>query len=109
MILRKTNAHVNTLISSILALLAGGGLSLLYFGGLWLTVQRAVDEASRPTLFLLGSFLGRTVLVLLGFYLVIVFMGDQWLLLVVCLLGFILGRTILVRRWRPRPTPASSS
>lgn len=100
---------MNTLLGSILAVLAGGGLSLLYFGGLWLTVQRAVDEASRPTLFLLGSFVGRTALVLLGFYLVIVFMGDQWLLLVACVVGFIAGRTILVRRWGPRPSPTSSS
>lgn len=105
----NANAHVNTLIATILAFLAGGGLSLLYFGGLWLTVQRAVDGISRPTLLLLGSFVGRTALVLLGFYLVIVLMGDQWLLLVACLIGFILGRTILVRRWRPHPSAASSS
>lgn len=98
---------MTTLVESILAVLAGGGLSLLYFGGLWLTVQRAVDEAARPTLLLLGSFALRSALVLLGFYLLIVLMGDQWILLVAGLVGFIGGRTLLVRRWRPRPTPSS--
>ena len=76
---------MTTLTGSVLAFGAGGGLSLLYFGGLWLTVQRAVDDATRPTL-----------LLLLGFYLVIVLMDDQWTLLVASLLGFIAGRTILV-------------
>lgn len=95
------------LAGSILAFLAGGGLSLLYFGGLWLTVQRAVDEADRPNLLLLGSFVGRTALVLLGFYLLIVLMGDQWILLISGLAGFVVGRTILVRRWRPHPAPSS--
>jgi F1F0 ATPase subunit 2 len=87
---------MTTLTGSVLAFGAGGGLSLLYFGGLWLTVQRAVDDATRPTLLLLGSFVGRTAVVLLGFYLVIVLMDDQWMLLVASLLGFIAGRTILV-------------
>jgi F1F0 ATPase subunit 2 len=98
---------MTTLTGSVLAFGAGGGLSLLYFGGLWLTVQRAVDDATRPTLLLLGSFVGRTALVLLGFHLVIVLMDDQWTLLVASLLGFIAGRTLLVRRWRFCPTPSS--
>lgn len=91
------------LTGSILAFLAGGALSLVYFGGLWLTVQHALTAADRPKLLLLGSFVGRTALVLLGFYLVIILAGDQWLLLVASVVGFIVGRTILVQRWSPRP------
>ena len=92
----------------LLALVAGGGLSLFYFGGLWLTVQHVV-ETRRSKMLLLGSFVVRTMFVLAGFYVVIWFMGDRWELLAASLLGFIVGRTILVRRWRPRPAPTPSS
>jgi len=94
------------ILSSVLAFGGGVGLSVLYFGGLWLTVQRVV-EAEWPKMLLLGSFVVRTGLVLIGFYLVVLWMGERWELLAACLLGFIVGRTVLVRRWRPRPTHAS--
>ncbi len=88
------------MIGLLLAFAAGAGLSVFYFGGLWLTVQR-VAEARRPKLLLLGSFFGRAAVILVGFYLVIVAMGDRWELLVASLLGFILARSVLVRRWGP--------
>ena len=90
-----------TVLYGVLAFGGGVGLSVLYFGGLWLTVRRVV-AAEWPRSFLLGSFVVRTGLVLLGFYLVILWMGERWELLAACLLGFVVGRTILVRRWGPR-------
>jgi F1F0 ATPase subunit 2 len=93
-------------LAGVLAFGGGVGLSVLYFGGLWLTVRRVVAGAW-PKLALLGSFVVRSGLVLLGFYLVILWMGERWELLAVCLLGFIAGRTILVRRWGPRSAGAS--
>ena len=93
-------------LTGMLAFGGGVGLSVLYFGGLWLTVRRVV-VAEWPKGLLLGSFVVRTGLVLLGFYLVILWMGEQWELLVACLLGFIVGRTVLVRRWGPRSIHAS--
>lgn len=81
-----------------LSLLAGAGLGVFYFGGLWLTVRR-LPTAQHPALLTLASFFGRTVLTLLGFYLV---MGGQLERLVACLLGFVVVRIILVRRWGPR-------
>lgn len=96
------------LIAALLGLTVGGVFSLFYFGGLWLTVQRVVG-ANRPKLLLLGSFVGRTLVVLVGFYLVTVMMGERWELLVFSLLGFVAARTILVRRWKPqRATPSSA-
>lgn len=95
-------------LAAVLAFGVGLGLSLLYFGGLWWTVRRVVAEGS-PKMLLLGSFVVRTGFVLLGFYLVILWMGEQWEFLAAALLGFIVGRTVLVRRWRPRRTPTPSS
>jgi F1F0 ATPase subunit 2 len=79
-----------------IAFAAGMVLGLFHFGTLWLTV-RQVPKARRPELLTLGSFLARTGVSVLGFYLV---MGGHWERLLVCLFGFILMRIFLVRRWR---------
>ena len=94
------------ILATVLAFGGGVGLSALYFGGLWLTVRRVV-AGEWPRSFLLGSFVVRTGLVLLGFYIVILWMGERWELLAACLLGFIVGRTVLVQRWGPRSAHAS--
>lgn len=96
------------LIGVLLALGVGGGLSVLFFGGLWWTVQEVVEH-ERPQLLLLGSFVLRSALVLLGFSLVLLLMGTHWELLAASLLGFIGGRTVLVRRWRPQPTRTNNA
>lgn len=76
----------------ILAFLGGIALGALYFGGLWLTVQR-LRVVRRPGTLLLVSFVVRTVLVLAGFYLV---MGGQWERLVACVVGFVIARFVSV-------------
>jgi F1F0 ATPase subunit 2 len=78
-----------------------GGLLLggFYFGALWWTVQR-ITTARSPGLLTLASYLGRTVITLLGFFLI---SGGQWQRLVACLAGFVAARFALVLRWRPRP------
>lgn len=89
------------------SVLFGALLSLLYFGGLWVTLHRA-RHLRRMKLVLLASFVVRTVLVLAGFYLVIRLMGDRWEMVGLTLLGFLVGRFALVRRWRPDADAASS-
>jgi F1F0 ATPase subunit 2 len=79
-------------------LLAGVGLGLFYFGGLWLTLQR-IATTRQPGLLAMGSFLIRTVVAVAGFYLVA---DGRWERLVVALAGFLLARTVLTRRWRPQ-------
>lgn len=74
------------------AMWLGIGLGALYFGGLWLTVRR-LQVANRPVLMALGSFLGRALLGLSGFYLI---GRTGWEYLVVSLLGFVLVRTIFI-------------
>lgn len=81
----------------ILALAAGLALGLFYFGGLWLTVRR-LPGARRPTLLFVASFVGRTALTLLGFYLI---MDGSWDRMLACLLGVIIARQVLVFRLRP--------
>ena len=93
------------LLRLVLALVAGVGLGLVYFGGLWLTVQR-VPGSGHPGLLVLGSFLGRTVAVVGGIYLAAVLGGepsDVWARVAVCLVGFLAMRTVMVRRLRPTP------
>ena len=75
-------------------LLAGIGLGLFYFGGLWLTVQR-LPESRFPALLMFGSFLVRMSLTLCGFFIV---MHDSWKRLAVCAIGLLLTRMLVVRR-----------
>jgi F1F0 ATPase subunit 2 len=82
-----------------LALLMGTALALVFFGGLWWTVQRGATSAS-PARWFLGSFVLRTAIVLAGFYAVGV---DQPVRLGLCLLGFVLARSAVLRLTRVPP------
>ena len=76
------------------ALVAGLCLGMMFFAGLWWTVQRTATS-KQPGILFAGSFLLRTALALGGFY----FVGEgSWPRLVLCLVGFIVGR-ILVKRF----------
>jgi len=97
---------VTTVLWLALALVAGVGLGLFYFGGLWLTVRR-IPASRHPVLLTLGSFVGRTVAVVLGFYLV---MGGHWERLLASMAGLIVARILLVRRLgSSRPGAGSAS
>jgi len=89
----------------IVALLAGFGLGVLFFGGLWLTV-RALPKSRYPAALMLGSFWGRTAVVVAGFTLAI---GRRWQNALVCLVGFLIARLVLAR-WIPgrKATKASA-
>lgn len=78
-------------ISLVLAIGAGFGLGLFFFGGLWWTV-RQLGQAQRPFVLIITSFLGRTVVSLLGFY---VIAHGHWERLLIALLGFVLARFVL--------------
>lgn len=72
---------------------AGVLSGLLFFGGLWWTIKRALSS-SRPHRWFLGSLPVRASLVLAGFHLGA--SGDGTRLLF-CLLGFVLARGLVVR------------
>lgn len=79
------------------SLLAGIALGAVFFGGLWWTVQRAMTS-DRVAVWLFGSLLVRTGIVLAGFYLACGDDGQRWLAAV---LGFGLARVAVTRLSRP--------
>lgn len=81
----------------VLAFTAGIFLGLFYFGSLWLVVKR-LPESRRPVLLVMGSFILRLTLTLLGFYLIF---SGSWQRILACLIGFILARTYLIRTLGP--------
>ena len=78
-------------------LLAGIALGAVFFGGLWWTVHRAMTS-DRVALWLFGSLLVRTAIVLAGFYLAC---GDDWQRWLAAVLGFGLARVAVTRLSRP--------
>ena len=76
----------------ILPLIAGIILGTLFFGGLWLTVKKAVGSNYAALLISVSSLL-RTGVVLAGFYFVA---EGYWQRLLICVLGFITARFIMM-------------
>jgi F1F0 ATPase subunit 2 len=68
-------------------------LGVFYFGGLWLTLKH-LSISHQTTLLALGSFLGRSMICILGFYLAA---RNGWEWLVFSLVGFILAKLTLTR------------
>jgi F1F0 ATPase subunit 2 len=87
---------MNNIIFSSLPLVLGLLLGLIFFCGLWWTVQRGIYSKS-PARWFLGSMLLRISVVLAGFYYL---GGGDWQRLVTCLFGFIIGRFIVMRLTR---------
>lgn len=81
----------------VAALLAGGMLGGVFFGGLWWTVRRGALSPT-PARWFLGSLVLRAAIVLAGFYAV---GAGQPGRLGLCLLGFLLARAIVLRATRP--------
>lgn len=84
---------MHELISLLPPLVAGGLFGLLFFGGLWLTVNYGMSS-SYPALWFFISMLLRTGIVLTGFYFVT---AGQFGRLLACLTGFIVSRLIITR------------
>ena len=92
---------MNETLSLMLAGVAGVFLGVLFFGGLWWTVQKGVSSQWTAVWFF-GSLLLRTSIALAGFY----FIADgRWERLLACLLGFVAARLIVVRLTRTNPYP----
>ncbi len=79
--------------SLLFPLSAGIVIGLLFFGGLWWTVQKGM-ASSRPALWFMGSLVLRSITALCGFYFVA---GGDWKRLAACLCGFIVARLIAIR------------
>ena len=93
---------MNETLTLVTALVAGGVLGAMFFGGLWWTVQKGVSS-KRSALWFFGSLLLRTSIALAGFYFIA---RGHWERLLLCLLGFVMARLIVTRLTRDagRPT-----
>ena len=76
-----------------MAFIAGILLGIVFFGGLWFTVKKAV-VSSYAALWFLASSLVRTGFVLVGFYYVA---QGNWQRLLICVFGFIAARFLVIR------------
>ena len=82
---------MNEILLMILVLLAGFVMGTLFFGGLWVTVKKAV-AAKIPAIWFFCSFILRVSVVMLGFYYI---SPRGWKPLVISLLGFIFARIVV--------------
>lgn len=78
----------------LLALAAGLALGVLFFGGLWITVNKGMKSA-RPALWFFGSLILRSAVTIGGFFLVC---RDDWARWIICLIGFTVAR-FAVKWW----------
>jgi F1F0 ATPase subunit 2 len=88
-----------------LSFCAGTILGVLFFGGLWWTVRKALSS-TQPATWFLCSLLLRAAIALSGFY--FVSRGD-WRKLVACLLGFLFARTAITRLARDPPAATTQA
>jgi F1F0 ATPase subunit 2 len=75
------------------SLAAGMLLGMIFFGGLWWTVQRGVS-ARRPVLWFSGSLLLRISISMAGFY---ALSASGWQAPLLGVLGFIIARAAVTR------------
>lgn len=76
-----------------LAWLAGIGLGLFFFGGLWWTIRRGLGSR-HAGLWFAGSSLARMGVALAGMYWCA---GGRWERLLACVLGFLAARLAVTR------------
>jgi len=100
---------MNEPLELLLAATLGLMLGVLFFGGLWWTIRKALSSR-QPALWFLGSLLLRLGTVLVGFYVV---SGSHWERLLACLLGFIVARAAVTRLMKaggePQPPRAAEA
>lgn len=84
-------------IRLILPLLIGVGLGFLYFGGLWLSIQK-INIALYPALWMISSFVIRIGILLITFYWLVM---VSWTYLAVAFMGFLIARFVFIQRFKP--------
>ena len=94
---------MNEALPLALPALAGLGIGIFFYGGLWLTVSR-ISSARRPGLLLVASSGARAALALAA--MAVVSQGNAGRIML-CLLGFLIARPLVFRLTRslqpPRP------
>lgn len=77
----------------IITFIVGLALGIIFFGGLWFTVKKALGTPYAP-LWFFGSLMIRTAIILVGFY----YVSSEGLPQVAsCLIGFVIARFLVFR------------
>lgn len=85
------------MIAAATGAVAGMALGGLYFGGLWLTLNRS-RSARRPGLLLVGSYAARLAVAAVGFGL----LASRGIVpTAVGVAGFVAARSVMIGRLRP--------
>ena len=84
---------MNDIAVNMFSLAAGAVFGIFQFQGLWLTLKE-LPNTGQPVLLTMGSFLGRTALCILGFYLVITMVNLEGLIL--SIIGFTASKFTIV-------------
>src|SRR6056297_2427134 len=79
----------------ILVIFGGALLSVIYFFGLWVTVQKITNLNKHYYLVLILSFLARVTITLIGFYFILML---GWIPVLLALLAFIITRQVIVHK-----------
>lgn len=88
---------MNDMLILVLMVMGGAILGVLYFSGLWLTVQR-IHHGKYPALWLVASLVLRMALLLTAFYLILSY--GRWEHLLAALAGFVILRIFSTRSMR---------
>ncbi len=96
---------MNDLPGMMLAMAVGLAMGAVYFGGLWLTLQR-LPTSSSPGLLMAVSYIVRLGLILVSLYLV---MDGRWERALAFMVGFTVVRIITSRRWAKEDKGKSAS
>ncbi|PKL40182.1 MAG: ATP synthase subunit I [Candidatus Riflebacteria bacterium HGW-Riflebacteria-1] len=83
---------MNETISLVMALAGGITLGVMFFAGLWWTVNRGVSS-EYPVLWFFSSLMLRTVIALTGFH---YFAGGSSGKLFMCLFGFFVAHQLVI-------------
>lgn len=83
--------EMNEILNLVPSVLAGIVLGIIFFGGLWFTVNKGLNS-KKPTLIFFGSLIIRMAIILTGFYIV---GGDNWQKMLACLVGFLIARIVI--------------
>ncbi|MBD3270915.1 MAG: hypothetical protein GF384_00070 [Elusimicrobia bacterium] len=92
--LLRRNETVNNALSMLLLFFTGIMLGVLYFGGLWLTIQLVASGGNRMRIAAVSYVLRLTVV---GLCLFFILKTGLWLLIIPCLIGFVTSRMIMIR------------
>jgi F1F0 ATPase subunit 2 len=92
------------LMEWLLAFLAGAVLGGFFFGSLWITV-RQLPTTGWPIRLIMGSYLGRMAIALVGFYWI---SQADWQRAIAAVLGFVTLRSLILHQVQ-RQVPALSN